>query len=350
MLRRIALVVVSLLILVLAYRIATRWGSPRPVAELQGELVGAPVGGGGGVLWLERRTDGDHLLSAGGLGSPRELLAGRALGGLAVAGDRIYTTQEGASGGAQLVALGRGGGSTNLGTLSAPARQLVATQEWVIGLRGSESALPAAPFVVAAAPAAVVWAMPATGGTATPVAELVSVTDGAEVIGVAAGQVYWLVRSLTSSGVVTTVYRRAVTEGTQEVVVSVPGAQSVVLFRDHLVWTAPSRELPIAEAGRSVRTRPLEGGEERAIADWLGRPAALFGPPEALYVMAHGEVWSLGDARGSQRQLYLSTLGQADPAASGGVQYFVDRGKDKSALVARGLSWGAKLRLCLGSR
>jgi hypothetical protein len=343
--RRIAWVLpLALLLLLLA-----RWGKPRVVAPLAGTLLTAPSGEGDAVAWLERRTEGDHLLVQTRGDAARSVFSAPSLGGLALWGGELLTSSQPARGAAQLFSINlRGGGSQAITPLSAPASMLVSEEKWICGLSGTEAAVPSVPFVVAAGPSATVWALSRRGDRPVPVTQMLGAPKGSlALLGLTSDVLYWIGRDKQGADPTTTIYRAALPSGPPEVVATEPGYQSAVLLPDRLAWTCYSREADNPARYRAVRIRPLTGGLPRVIADWLAPSTQLLASGEDLYAEEGITLWRLGQNRGDQRVVVESHQQVVLPAVIGGAEYLVE-GDKTPHLTARGLSWPAKLRLALG--
>ncbi len=136
--------------------------------------------------------------------------------------------------------------------------------------------------------------------------------------------------------------------GEAEVVAEEPGARSAVLLKDRLAWTAPSQENSSPDVFAAVKVRPLSGEEVKVVADWLGPNARLLASGDRLYAQDRECLWRIGDERGTQQIVYDRSYGSTRAALVGGNEYLIaDLGKG-TLLLARGVTWTAKLRHALG--
>jgi hypothetical protein len=340
--------VLVLVAIALAILIGVRWGKPRVVARASSAVVAAPAGEGATIAWIERDGGSSHLRVKRGRGAPAEVLASETVSGLAVRGGRILTSLiEAPSGEAKLRSIGAGGDQKDIAVLSAPAGEIAAGDGWVCWAAGGEPRLPAAPFIAAAGPVVVVGAVPETGGAPVAVTGQLGSAQ-ANLVGLASGKVYWLERQRRGGRLVTRVMRRALQGGAPEVLAEEPGDRSAVLLKGRVAWTAPSQESSSPASFVSVKVMPLSGGEAKVVADWLGSGARLLASGDRLYAQDRECLWRIGEARGTQQVVCDRSYGATRAALVGGSEYLVaDQGRG-TVLLARGVTWTAKLLHALG--
>jgi hypothetical protein len=338
----------ALISVALAILIGLRWGKPRVIARAGSTIAGAPAGEGATIAWIERDGESSHLRVKRGRGAPVDVVSRGVVSGLAVQDGQIIASVADSPGGvATLRAMPIRGEGKDVAALSAPAREILVGDGWICWAAGGEPRLPAAPFIAAAGPVVVVGAIPEKGGAPVAVTGQLGSAQ-ADLVGVAGGKVYWLERERRGGRLVTRVMGRAPQGSAPEVLAEEPGDRSAVLLRDRLAWTAPSQESASPEAFVSVKVRPLAGGEAKVVADWLGSGARLLASGDHLYAQDSECLWRIGEARGTQQVIYDRSYGAGRAALIGGSEYLVaDEGR-RAVLLARGVTWTAKLRHALG--
>lgn len=340
MLRRVPLVLALVAVVLLAFLLALRWGKPRVVARVEGDVVAPPTGDSGVLAWVEQRGASAFLLVGKG-SKPRPVALARGSGAAGAYSTAILSN-------GIRVSVPASSGTAGHGALALAARALTGDTRLVCWLTSVGAAVPAAPFVAAGGPASAILAFPdSRAEKPTPLYASLS-TGGIELIGVDRGSVYWLERDSRAGESVTTIRRRPVTGGDAETVVEEHGRQSAVLFRGRLVWTAPSLENSNGSPSGAVKSRQLPGGETQVVADWLGPNAQVAAGDDAVYVLDNDGTWRLGDRRGEQRFVYEGYYGSPTRAVVGAYEYLLRSDRGSKTLVKRGLTWGAKLRSALG--
>ncbi len=346
--RRLLPLLVLAIVIGLATLIGLRWGKPSVVARPGSRMAIAPVGDGATVAWIEQDSGSYRLRVKRGRRAAAEVLSAGVVSGLAVQDGRIITSVADAPNGVtKLRFIPIGGSGKDMATLAGPAGEIAAGEGWVCWAAAGEPRLPAAPFIAAAGPAVVVGAMPEKGGAPVAVTgELGSAQ--ADLVGLAQGKVYWLERQQRGGGTMTRVMRGSLQGGGVEVLAEEPGVRSAALLRSGLAWTAPSQEASSPDAFVSVKAMPLTGGEPALVADWLGPGARLLASGDDLYAQDSECLWRIGKERGRQQIVYSRSYGPALPALVGANEYLVaDMGKE-TVLLARGVTWTAKLRHAVG--
>lgn len=346
--RRLLQLLALTAVVALAAFVGLRWGKPRAVVRASSAVTVAPVGDGATIAWIERDAESYHLRAKRGRGSATEVLAGGVVSGLALQDRRLITSLADAPGGvAKLCSVTLRGDTKDLTTLSAPASQIVTGEGWICWATAGEPALPAAPFVAAGGPVLVVGALPEQGGAPSLVAGRAGGAR-AELVGISQGQLYWLERQRRRGRTFTVVMRGRLQGGETEVVAEEPGARSAVLLKGRLAWTAPSQEASSPDLFAAVKVRPLSGGEAKVVADWLSAGARLLASSDRLYAQDSECLWRIGNARGTQQIVYDRSYGSTSPTLVGADEYLVTQKGAETTLLARGVTWTAKLRHALG--
>jgi hypothetical protein len=330
-----------------------RSGRPKLLASVEGRLIGLPTGQGRWVAWLEHDGSESRLIAPGRYWGTRPVLAGPRLSGLAVGGRTAFVTRpketEQSAPAAELLQVDLTGGSPEVVVdLHHPADQMAWGEGWLCWLERRESAVPAAPFLVAAEPVSVVRACRDTGGQVSTIAVLPSssVSMGPEVdlVGVADGQVYWVERLASRRGLTTLVRRAPASGGPPITLVREEGDQTAVLLEGDLVWTAHSAEAAQPHAFAAVKRSRLDGTTARVIGDWLGNRGTLLVGDGGAYFQEPSRLWRLGAGPGSQRVQHRESRSVAQASAVSDTEYLVLWHSGGRAIASRPLTWWARVR------
>jgi hypothetical protein len=338
----IAVLIAAVGLVCLASLRATR---PRTLARLEGRPLTAAASSRGRVVWLEQASGKARLVVL--RGSRRSVPLERAsLSGLAVTGEAAYVCAQEGEGEALLrLDLGTAKAQT-VARLAAKADEIVGGDGWVVWRESRGGDLPGVPFVVAADPITLLRACREQDRAVTTLSVLHGKADGpvqVRLLGVAGGDVYWLERRGEVEK--TTIVRRApLPAGPPETVTSEAGMRSAALGDDTLVWTAPSREAADPGSLSAVLERPLEGGREQVIGDWIGAQTELAVSGKTVYVREQTRLWRLGGTLGDQRTVRATTTGGAVSSIIGNSEYSIVRAGQEYVVTRRPLTWGARVR------
>jgi len=371
--RNIISAVTLLVVIGLAWLAYRESGRARVVGEPSG--AGAqlmlPTGQGGTVVWIEsamRSPDSkgegtDRVMLARRWRSPRQIAAGSEITAVAVDGSRVLVAGRQAGQDATLTSIDIGSSKQQaLAAVNGRAERVAAAAGVAAWIERREAAVPAAPFVAAAAPVTVIRSVPENaGGHVTVVAVLdTDPTSGdvarPDLLGIAQGRVYWLEHQGGGEGSVTVIRSADASGGAPETVFAEPGVQEAVLLDDSLIWTCASVEAA-AGGSRAVKRMALSGGgrdarqvgRPRLIADWLGGDMQLLGSGRAAYAQDKEVLWRLGDQRGEQEVLYTRPGTVSSAVVIGDDEYVLLLNGKQRVIAERPLTWWARVRhLCRG--
>lgn len=349
----------------LAYRES---GRARVVAEPSGagtQLM-LPTGQAGAVAWIE-----SAISSSGGAGEgtdrvmlarrwrrPRQIASGSEITAVAVDGSRVLVAGRQPGQGAALTSIDIGSNKQEaLAVLKGRAEKVVSAAGVAAWMERREAAVPAAPFVVAAAPVTVIRLVAENAGGHVTVAAVLD-TDPTlgevarpDLLGIAHGRVYWLEHRGHGEGLVTVIRSANAGGGAPQTVVSERDVQEAVLLDDSLVWTCASVETS-GGGSRAVKLMALAASKSntqhaekpRQIADWLSGDMQLLGSGGAAYAQDKEVLWRLGDERGEQRVLYTRPGTVSSAVVIGDDEYVLLLDGKQRVIAERPLTWWARVR------
>lgn len=329
----------------------------RVVAEVKGEILALPVGGGRWVAWLEGEKGEARLMVARRYGGrPVAVLSAAELSGLAMSGETAYLTRKTGAERRQVAELVRVRLPERkpmvIAAVPRLASQIAAGDGWVCWREDHEADLPGVPFAVAGAPMTVIRAVLESGGEPEAVAAVTGVTagprsGGLDLLGVAAKGLYWVQRTGLGSAAATAVRRADLPAGKTGIVVMEPGWRPVALGRGALFWTVPSLEAAAPDQFAAVKQARLDGPGAKVIADWLGSGARLMVTSAGVYAQDRELLWDLGGSRGEQRVVARGLGWVSSATMVGDEQYLVMESKAGTQIAGRPVTWGARLRSLL---
>jgi len=284
------------------------------------------------------------------------LLSGSGITALVVDGDSIVIARERGKGQSVVTCLDlREGKQRELGATHGRVLQLVAGDGTVSWIEERLPALPAARFVAAAGPMTAIRSLPGKKAPAATVAVLrpdvptprKGGRPAVELLGIGSGRVFWLERR--DGAHVTVVRRSSLTGGEVETIVTEPGMQEATLLSDALLWTGYSLEAALSQSRRAVKRQALTGNRPRAVADWIGPEAMLFGSAQRAYAEDKEVLWRLGRSREEQRAVATSAGLVEQARVVEDEQYLLMRDAQGRFIAKRPLSWWARMRQLLGA-
>jgi len=352
--RRLLIALGLVVIAGLAYRVFGQSGRPRVLWPVTGRALSPPVAGGRWVGWLEADDDACRLVIApGGGGEQQAIVSGAGLSGLAIEGDDAFITRAEPGSdrvfGAALVKVALPSGrQTAIASLARGADQIISSGGWLVWRSRRGPALPGVAFVAAAAPVTVIQARRKEGGPVN-IVDVVRGDDGAaltefDLLGVIEGEVYWVQRDGSGSGLRTRVRRAPCEGGDAETVMEEPGKRQAALEGDLLVWTAPSLEAGAPDACASVKQLRIGESNPRAIADWLGPDARVLLSHGRAYAQDGNGLWRLGARSTDQRRLFSGPSGVTAVRAVGDREILAMWHQGGISIAERPLTWWARMK------
>jgi hypothetical protein len=371
--RNLIAAVILLAVIGLAWLAYRESGRVRVVGEPSGAgaQLTLPSGHAGTVVWIESavrspNSDGtgpDRVMLARRWRSPRQIASGSEVTAVAVDGSRVLVAGRQTGQDAMLTTIDIGSGKQEtLATVKGRAEGVAAAGGLAAWIERRGAAVPAAPFVAAAAPVTVIRSTPENpSGRVTVVAVLdTDPTRGdaarPDLLGLRHRRVYWLEHQGRDEGSVTLIRSADAGGGAPETLVSEPGVQEAVLLDDSLAWTCASVEVAAGDS-RAVKRMMLAGSEQDAwdaakpqvIADWLSGSMQLLGSGAKAYAQDKELLWRLGDRRGEQKVLYTRPGSVASGVVIGDDEYVLLRERKQAVIAKRPLTWWARVRhLCRG--